>query len=226
MNLSKTIKRLCLEGKIELPSRKGCTPWNKGLKLGKNPQHSLRMIGCIPWNKGLTKNNDGRLRVISERMKRRKMSQETRIKISESGKGRKLTPKQKEIAIKNFDPYYWKGRHNPNVSGKNNWNWKGGRTSETRRLRTSLEYREWREKVFKRDYWTCRFCGKKGHELHAHHIKSWSKFPELRFDVNNGKTSCVPCHEKTESYPKQLAENWNKQINSLEENSKGSRRYV
>lgn len=26
-------------------------PWNKGLKLGSNPEHSKRMIGHTPWNK-------------------------------------------------------------------------------------------------------------------------------------------------------------------------------
>ena len=27
--------------------------WNKGLKMGPNPEHSRRMKGRIPWNKGL-----------------------------------------------------------------------------------------------------------------------------------------------------------------------------
>jgi len=34
-------------------SHKGQIPWNKGLKLGPNPEHSKRMKGNIPWNKGL-----------------------------------------------------------------------------------------------------------------------------------------------------------------------------
>jgi len=33
-------------------SLKGNIPWNKGIKLGKNPEHSKRMKGHIPWNKG------------------------------------------------------------------------------------------------------------------------------------------------------------------------------
>lgn len=30
----------------------GKIPWNKGIKIGPNPEHSMRMKGRIPWNKG------------------------------------------------------------------------------------------------------------------------------------------------------------------------------
>jgi hypothetical protein len=29
-------------------------PWNKGKKLGPNPEHSARLKGRTPWNKGLS----------------------------------------------------------------------------------------------------------------------------------------------------------------------------
>jgi len=35
-------------------SMKGKIPWNKGLKLGKNPEHSKKMKGIKAWNKGKT----------------------------------------------------------------------------------------------------------------------------------------------------------------------------
>lgn len=59
----------------------------------------------------------------------------------------------------------------------------------------SFEYKIWREQVFKRDNWTCRRCGKRGGSLHAHHIKSFTRVPALRYKVLNGKTLCAdPCH--------------------------------
>jgi hypothetical protein len=38
-------------------------------------------------------------------------------------------------------------------------------------------------------------CGKK-EVSETHHIKSWRDFPELRFEVSNGKTLCLDCHKK------------------------------
>lgn len=54
----------------------------------------------------------------------------------------------------------------------------------------------WRRQVFERDNFTCQHCGTKGGNLHAHHIKEWSKFPELRIEVSNGLTLCISCHDK------------------------------
>jgi hypothetical protein len=68
--------------------------------------------------------------------------------------------------------------------------------------RHSDEYRRWRSDVFKRDDYTCQSCGTKGVPIQAHHIKSFSKFPELRFVADNGLTLCVPCHKKTDTYLK------------------------
>ena len=39
-------------------------------------------------------------------------------------------------------------------------------------------------------------CNKPSHDLNAHHIKQWSKYPDLRFDINNGITLCKKCHSK------------------------------
>ena len=86
------------------------------------------------------------------------------------------------------------------LMGKNNPLWRGGITSINDKIRDSLEYRLWRESVFKRDNWICRFCGQRGRKLHADHIKPFSLFPELRFAIDNGRTLCIPCHKKTDTY--------------------------
>ena len=89
---------------------------------------------------------------------------------------------------------WFRGRPNPNRSGKNHHNWKGGITKKNTELRNSLEYRAWRKSVFERDHFTCLVCGQVGGELNADHIKKFSKFPLLRFDISNGATLCVACH--------------------------------
>jgi HNH endonuclease/NUMOD3 motif len=79
--------------------------------------------------------------------------------------------------------------------------WQGGKTKENAAIRNSLEYRLWREAVFKRDGYACIIGGKThGHKLHADHIKPFALFPELRFDINNGRTLCEECHKKTDTY--------------------------
>ena len=84
----------------------------------------------------------------------------------------------------------------PNTQGKNNPNWKGGNRED--RLHGKLcEYQEWRIKIFKRDNYTCIMCQTRGGKLNSHHIKKYSKYKELRYELNNGITLCVKCHNKT-----------------------------
>lgn len=73
-------------------------------------------------------------------------------------------------------------------SGEQHARWKGGT-----RDRPS-EQHSWSERVISRDKATCRTCGARGVELHAHHIKSYKNHPELRFELSNGITLCAPCH--------------------------------
>jgi hypothetical protein len=64
-------------------------------------------------------------------------------------------------------------------------------TRETEKARHSLEYRRWREQVFSRDGWKCVITGLDG-PLNAHHIESFSKYPKLRTNINNG----ISLHEE------------------------------
>lgn len=105
-------------------------------------------------------------------------------------------PNKKKGHVGIFNALYRKGYME---RGELNKNYKGEDSLTKRNLliRVSKGFQEWRERVFKRDNYTCQMCNKRGGDLHAHHIKPFAKYPELRFDVNNGQTLCVTCHRTT-----------------------------
>lgn len=75
--------------------------------------------------------------------------------------------------------------------------WKGGITPENACIRHSLEYVAWRIAVFERDNYTCQDCGQIGGDLEAHHVHEFAQYLDERFVVDNGKTLCLKCHNKT-----------------------------
>lgn len=88
--------------------------------------------------------------------------------------------------------------------GEQNPNWKGGLTEKNRQARNGWEYREWKEKSLARARHECEACGVQhgkvcdccGHkvQLHVHHVLSFSKFVERRYDPSNSKVLCPKCH--------------------------------
>lgn len=111
-----------------------------------------------------------------KKLKKWKWSEEKKLKFSIKMKG-KIMPK-----------------------GKYARNWQGGKTSKTILIRESKEYKLWRVSVYKRDNYTCIWCGQIGGDLQADHIKPFCLFPELRFAIDNGRTLCKKCHKTTETY--------------------------
>jgi len=205
--------------------RKGQTPWNKG--INNKPQCTdcgvklksygsirckscaakkrdltnflkvarINRIGKVPWNKGLT----------------------TPGKVKE---------KQSEAHKKN-PTKYWLGKKRldmvgnefgfkrGNMKGEKHWNWKGGVGRFRDRVVQTLEWQEWRKKVFERDDYTCQICGERGCCLHPHHkVKSFAKIlqnnnvttlGEAReckelWNLDNGETLCVKCHRQTDTW--------------------------
>ena len=100
------------------------------------------------------------------------------------------------------------------ATGPSHWNWKGGVTELTNRLRSCCEYREWRTSVYERDRYICQVCGVKGGKLVVDHIipfcvllheSKMKDFATARFykpfwDLDNGQTLCRSCHRKTETF--------------------------
>lgn len=100
---------------------------------------------------------------------------------------------------KSDKPAWNKGKKFPEWQGENHWNWVKDRTKtlEKKRIRASIEWREWRMKVFERDLYTCRDCGISGVYIEPHHIIPIREDMRKLFDVNNGITLCRSCHQKT-----------------------------
>ncbi len=138
-------------------------------------------------NISLTLKSKGYLKGKPSLFKGRKHSEESKLKSRISHLGQKLPDEQKLKIAKTV---------------KLSWD-KRGRHGKFRGLYFHVrdaKYKNWRLSVFERDGYTCQDCRITGIYLEAHHIKSWSKYPELRYKVSNGLTLCLDCHKKTDNY--------------------------
>ena len=147
---------------------------------------------------------------VNKGVKRNPLTEEHKQRIAESHKKSGFKPpsalgrKQTQETI-NKRTAKVLGQQRPSMRGANNSSWKGGVTPENQKIRQSLEYKEWRRSVFKRDNYTCVLCGAKSGKgnpvvIHADHIKPFAYYPELRFELSNGRTLCEPCHRETDNY--------------------------
>lgn len=149
-------------------------PFEKGYKHSKETREKMSKT-CK--EKGIVPPNRKGIPLTEEHKK--KIGQSNKITYSSLELRRKMSEIQKG------DKAYW---------------WKGGITDSLMQIRNSLEYKLWRESVFKRDNYTCIWCGIHGGKLNADHIKSFALYPELRFAIDNGRTLCLECHKLTDTF--------------------------
>ena len=83
------------------------------------------------------------------------------------------------------------------LAHKKRWDKIGRKYEERPYQGCNTEYTKWRKKVFEKDNYTCQICFIRGGYLEAHHIKAWSKYPDLRYSISNGLTVHKgKCHKK------------------------------
>lgn len=100
------------------------------------------------------------------------------------------------------------------MRGEKNLAWRGGTSKIGKIVRRCMYYQIWRTSVFTRDSHTCQECKVTGGYLNADHIRPFAvilhenniktieqaiECLEL-WDINNGRTLCLPCHKKTETF--------------------------
>jgi len=204
-------------------ANKGRPSWNKGKELSESHKQSARIArlgkkdseetkklkssiakerGFGGWNKGKKASNETKLRQsIALKLaykEGRKISRMLGKKLSNEQRQRLSEMRRKEKAP----------------------NWKGGVTPINMQLRGCYKYKIWRECVYKRDNYTCTFCGdNRGGNLEPDHIIPFSSIldqirfqfgvenlyekaleSELLWNINNGRTLCKDCHRKTDTW--------------------------
>ena len=138
---------------------------------------------------------------MSNSLKGRVFSEEHKRKIGEGGKGRKFTEEHRR-------------RIGEAQKGEKANNWQGGITKLQKHIRHCFKYRQWRSDIFTTNDFTCQECEQRGGRLHADHIEPFSVILarnhietfeqamecEELWNVNNGRTLCEGCHKKTDTY--------------------------
>ncbi len=132
------------------------------------------------------------------------LSDEHKKNIQNGGIGKNKGKKRLDLSERN--------KLNPRRGILSNF-WKGGITPVVMQIRGCFKMRQWRSDVFTKDNFTCQDCGVRGGNLEAHHIDRFSdiikrnNITSLRealsceelWNINNGQTLCVKCHNKTKT---------------------------
>jgi hypothetical protein len=84
--------------------------------------------------------------------------------------------------------------------GPNHYNWVDGdhHLSDEDKLqaRLSPEARKFTREILKRDGYRCAHCGEIASPPRVHHLMSFTRFPDIRYDHKNAITLCRGCHDE------------------------------
>jgi len=88
--------------------------------------------------------------------------------------------------------------------GEKSHNWRGGKTALGLHLRSTGAYKVWKKSSLERAGYACQECGAKHGAicdccgtkvvLHVHHVLSFAKHEDKRFDPSNSEVLCPKCH--------------------------------
>lgn len=194
-----------------------CKPaWNKGMKgMYKLSEETKRKIAIAGMGR---KTSEATKKKISEFHKGnkwnlgKKHSEETLAKMRLNNKRATKGKPAHNKGVRGVHKHTkeWIKNH----SGKKASNWRGGISGLNHRIRGIYKYNHWRYNIFCRDKFTCVLCGMVGGGLNVDHIKPFSKIvrenniKSIRqaekclelWDINNGRTLCVPCHKTTDTF--------------------------
>jgi len=168
------IHNLMIQNNIPIKSRYQYDSWNKGTKGVMKSNSTSFKKGLVPWNKGIEWS-----RMSGDNNPN--YNGGTKLVTCPICNGEYMRCRKEQIFCSKKCSIIHSDR---------------GLTTENKKVRHSKLYSDWRNKIFERDNYTCQMCNEFGGTLNAHHIKSFSEYPNLRFNINNGITLCYDCHMK------------------------------
>ena len=146
-----------------------------------------------------------------------------KINISKSKIGKPLSEEHKEKIRKKFIGLR---------VGKKHPMWRGGTSILRNRISSTSNYRKWKDTIYYRDEFTCQMCYDKNNKLNCHHIETFGSIVDRYnlnnyeeyikcshlWDIDNGITLCVECHNKIRNKEKEYEEKFKNIVYEKKEN--------
>lgn len=146
-------------------------------------KNRIANLGQVSWLKGRVSPLKGK--------KTKPLSKEQKIKISNAMKGRRLSFETRRKIGESC-----KGK----TFGEKHYKWKGGIQRSYDGVYLGTKYNDWRRKIMDRDLYMCVICKVTGKRLQVDHIYPRCLYPQFTLSLENGRTLCVDCHKETPTY--------------------------